>query len=65
MSCLFGLLRIEKELAKIITNPATCFLFAYILLLRFLYKKSFSIVTELHVQVDRLSIHFNVDLHKK
>lgn len=35
---------------------------AYILLLRFLDKKGLSIVTELHVQVDRLSVHFNVNL---
>lgn len=35
---------------------------AYVLLLRLLDKKGFSIVTELHVQVDWLSVHFNVNL---
>lgn len=37
---------------------------AYILLLSLLYKKSLPIITELHMQVDWLSIHFNVDLQQ-
>lgn len=37
---------------------------AYILLFSLLYKKSLPIVTELHVQVDWLSIYFNVNLQE-
>lgn len=37
---------------------------AYILLFRFLDKKGFSIVSKLHVQVDWLSVHFNVNLEE-
>lgn len=37
---------------------------AYILQLRFLDKKCLSIVTELHVQVNWLAIHFNVNLEE-
>lgn len=40
-------------------------LMAYILLLRFLHKKGLSIVTKLHMQVYRLSIHFDVDLERR
>lgn len=36
----------------------------YILLLRLLDKKGFSVVTELHVQVDWLSVDFNVNLEE-
>lgn len=37
---------------------------AYILLFRLLDKKGFSIVSKLHVQVDWLSVHFNVNLEE-
>lgn len=37
---------------------------AYILLFRFLDKKGFPIVSKLHVQVDWLSVHFNVNLEE-
>lgn len=46
-----------KRLKKKKRNRCT-----YILLLRLLDKKGFSIVTKLHVQVDRLSVYFNVNL---
>lgn len=37
---------------------------AYVLLLRLLDEKGFSVVAQLHVQVDWLSVHFNVNLEE-
>lgn len=54
--------RIEKKNYNMKKPMAIKYWSSYLHVFSFLHKKSFSIVTQLHMQVDRFSIYLNVHL---